>query len=181
MILKVGWHLLTGIQTSLQLSVCDVACHDDRSLEVYTGRNRIFRQFCANSVDTLVEIDLYTLATFTRTAILLRYQLCGVVIHLLQPDTIFVDLCLDVTVGRTAHTHTNGAGSAMTWQTDHADIMSQVLSSELCTQSDLMCLEQQFLLKIDITEGTTGLVACGRQVVVVLDGSELHGEQVLLC
>ena len=69
----------------------------------------------------------------------------------------------------------------MTRQTNHTDIVSQILTTELGTESNLLSLLDELLLEIDIAESTTRLVACGRQTVVVLDAGELHCEQVLLC
>ena len=69
----------------------------------------------------------------------------------------------------------------MTRQTDHTDIVSQVLTTKLCTETNLLSLDDQFLLQIHITEGTTSLITSGGQTVIELDRSELHGQQVLLC
>src|SRR5574344_491279 len=69
----------------------------------------------------------------------------------------------------------------MARQTDDTYIMGKELAAELGTQSYLVSLEQQFLFQVHITEGTSGLIACRRQVIVIFDGSERHGEQVLLC
>ena len=44
-----------------------------------------------------------------------------------------------------------------------------------------MCLFEQLLLQFHIAEGTSCLIACGRQVVVVMGRGEFHGEEVLLC
>ena len=68
----------------------------------------------------------------------------------------------------------------MAWQTDHADVVSQVFASELCSESDLVCLLQEFVLQVDVAEGASCLVAGSRQRVVVFYRGELHGEQVLL-
>ena len=68
----------------------------------------------------------------------------------------------------------------MTRQTDHTDIVSQILTTELCTETNLLSLDDQLLLQIDITEGTTSLITSGGQTVIELDRSELHGQQVLL-
>ena len=68
----------------------------------------------------------------------------------------------------------------MTRQTNHADIVSQVLTTKLSSQANLMSLLQQFLLEVNIAEGATCLVARSRQTIVELDRSEFHSEQVLL-
>ena len=67
----------------------------------------------------------------------------------------------------------------MTRQTDHTDVVSQILTTKLSSETNLMSLLQEFLFEVDITEGTTSLITCGGQTVVELDRSKLHGEQVL--
>ena len=84
----------------------DITGYNDGTLQVDAGADRILRQFLANSIDTLVQVDLDTLTTLTGLAQLLWNQFCGVAVHLLQPDTITVDLGLDVTVSRARDTHT---------------------------------------------------------------------------
>ena len=68
----------------------------------------------------------------------------------------------------------------MTRQTNHTDVVSQILTTELSTKTDLLSLLDEFLLQIYITEGTTCLITCGGQTVVVLDRGEFHREEVLL-
>ena len=46
----------------------------------------------------------------------------------------------------------------MTRQTDHADVVSQILTTKLSTQTDLLSLNNQFLLEVDVTESATGLI-----------------------
>ena len=57
----------------------------------------------------------------------------------------------------------------MTWQTNHADVMSQVLATKLCAEADLECFLKQFLLEVDVAECTASLVARCRQVVIIFD------------
>ena len=68
----------------------------------------------------------------------------------------------------------------MTRQTHNADVVSQSLAAELCAKSDLLSFLQELLLKVDVAEGTSRLIACCGQVVVELDRGEFHREQVLL-
>ena len=69
----------------------------------------------------------------------------------------------------------------MTRQTDDTDIVSQILTAELCTQANLVSLFEELVLQVDVTEGTASLVTCCRQLIIVLDRSQLHGKEVLLC
>ena len=48
----------------------------------------------------------------------------------------------------------------MARQTDDTDVMSEILTSKLCAKTNLVSLLQQFLLKVDVAEGATCLVAC---------------------
>ena len=68
----------------------------------------------------------------------------------------------------------------MAWQTDDADVVGQCLTAELSSESNLVGLFKQFVLQVDVAEGASRLVARGGQLVVVLNRSELDGEQVLL-
>ncbi len=158
----------------------DVTGHDDGTLQVHSGRNGILRQFLAHSIDTLVEVDLDGVLSLTGLGILCRDKLRRVRVHLLQPDTVGIDLRLDISVSRTTDTHTDRTTCTMTRQTDHTDVVSQILTTKLGTQTDLLSLLEEFLLEIDITEGTTCLITCRRQTIVELDGSQFDGEEVLL-
>ena len=179
-VLEVLWHLLASIQASLELGMSDVTSHDDGTLQVDTGADRILAQLGTYGVDTLVEVDFDTLGTLSWVAELLRNQLCWVLVHLLQPDTVLVDLSLDVAVGRAAYTHTDRAAGTMTGQTDDTDVVSQVLTTKLCTQANLVSLIEELVLQVDVAESTAGLITCCRQLIIVLDRSQLHGKEVLL-
>ena len=69
----------------------------------------------------------------------------------------------------------------MTRKTDHAYIVGHILAAELCSESDFVGLLEQSCFELDVAEGTAGLIAAGRQTVIVMGGSQLHGEKVLLC
>ena len=47
-VLEVLWHFLASVQTSLELSMSNVASHDDSTLQVDTCTYRIFAQLSAN-------------------------------------------------------------------------------------------------------------------------------------
>ena len=155
MVLEVLWHFLASVQTSLELSMSNVASHDDGTLQINTGANWILAQLSTYCVNTLVEVDFNTLCTLAWLAKLFRNQLCWVLIHLLQPDTVLVDFSLDVAVGRAAYTHTDRTAGTMTWEANYADVVSQVLATKLCTQADFVSLFKEFVLQVNITESTT--------------------------
>ena len=68
----------------------------------------------------------------------------------------------------------------MTGQTDDTDVVGEMLAAELSTKTDFLCLDEELFLQFDITEGTSGLITCRGQSVLVFDAGQLHGEQVLL-
>ena len=162
-VLEILWQILAGIQTSLQLSMSDIAGYDDGALQIDTCRNGIFRQFGTYRVDALVQVDNDGVATLACLSILSGNEFRRIVVHLLQPDTVAVDLSLDIAVGRTADAHTDRTAGTMTRQTHHTDIVGHILTAKLCAKANLVGLLEQFLLQVDITEGATGLIACGRQ------------------
>ena len=108
MILEILWQILTGIETSLEFCMCNVACHNYCTLKVDTCADRILRKFLAHFINTTVEIDDNATA-FTCLLQFCRNQLCWVVVHLLEPYTVGIYLSLDVTVGRATHSHADGA------------------------------------------------------------------------
>ena len=69
----------------------------------------------------------------------------------------------------------------MAWKTDDADIVSEIFSAELCTETDLVCLFKYLFLKFHITESASGFITCRRQCIIIMCGSEFHGEEILLC
>ena len=103
MILKILRHLLSPVKTLLDLCVSDVATYDDGTVKAQSGRYRVFCKFSENILHRLIKIDLYSLA-FACLTEFLRDQTCRIVIEFLDPDTVLIDLCLDITVCRTAYT-----------------------------------------------------------------------------
>ena len=179
MILEVLRHRFACIQTRFDLRMSDVTTNDDRTVQAQTCADRVFRQDSAYIFHRLIEVDTNSIA-FTCLTQLLGNEGSGVVIEFLDPDTIFVDLTFDVTIGRAAHAQTDRAARTVTRQTNDTHVMRHVLTAELRTKTDLVCLLEQLFLQLDITESTTCLIAVSRQGVVVMGRSELHGQQVLL-
>ena len=58
--------------------------------------------------------------------------------------------------------------------------MGKVFATKLRAQANFLRLDEQFLLQVDVAEGASSLIAGCGQVVVVFDGGELYGEQILL-
>ena len=68
----------------------------------------------------------------------------------------------------------------MARQTDDADIMRIILTTELRAKAYAMSLLENLFLQLDVAEGTSTLATAGRQVIVITGRSQLNGEQVLL-
>ena len=157
----------------------DVASHDDGALQAYARADRIFRQFGTHSIDALVEVDFDALRAFARLAVFLRDEFRRIGVHLFNPDTIFVNLRLDVAVGRATNAHADGAACTVARQTYDADVVCQIFTAKLCAEADFVCLLEQFFFEVDVAEGASRFVARCWQAVVVFDRGELHRQKVL--
>ena len=122
MILEILWHFLSPVKTLLDLSMSDVTAYDDCTVEAETCRYRILAELLKNFRHRLVEIDLYSLS-LTCLAEFNRNETCRIVIKLLNPDTVLVDLCLDVTVCRAAYSESYRAACTVAWKTDDTYIV----------------------------------------------------------
>ena len=178
MILDILRQVFTTVQTFFQLGVSDIATYDDRTVQRQTGSHRIFIQFFQDLCHRLVQVDLDSIA-FACLAQFCRDQFARMAVQLLDPDTVFVDLTFHVTVGRTTDTQTDRTGSAVPRQTDDTDIMCQILSAELCSQTDIVNFGQHFFFQFYIPESTAILIAGRRQFVIIMCRSQLHRQQVL--
>src|SRR5512146_3152528 len=58
-------------------------------------------------------------------------QAARILVHLLEPDAVSVDLGFDVAVRGAGNAHTNGAGGAVTRQTNHTHVVGKVLAAKL--------------------------------------------------
>ena len=97
-ILDVLRQLFTLVQTLFQLGMSDVATYNDGTIQLETGSHRILVQYLQDLRHRLVQVDTNGIALAGLTQ-LFRNQFTGVAVQLLNPDTLLVDLTLDVTVG----------------------------------------------------------------------------------
>ncbi len=68
----------------------------------------------------------------------------------------------------------------MTGKADDPDVVCEIFASELGSEADLLSLDEEFLLQVDVTECTAGLVTGRRKSIVILYAGKLDCQQVLL-
>ena len=68
----------------------------------------------------------------------------------------------------------------MAGKTDDTHVVCIVFATELCPEPDAVRFLEDLLLELDVTECTPGLIARGRQVVVVVCRCELDRKKILL-
>ncbi len=176
MILDVLRQPFAIIQTLFQLGVRDIAAHDDGAVQGETGGDRVLRQLGQDLAHWTVQVDAYrlALARFTQR---FRDVLAWVVFQFFDPDTVAVDLGLDVAVRRAGDAHAHRTGRAVTRQTDHADVVGEVFAAKLRAEAEVLRFHQQLLLQLDVAERLTMFVTFGRQAIVVLGRRQLDGFQ----
>jgi hypothetical protein len=167
MVLEVLRKVLAAVKTLLETGVGDVAGNDDGTAEAEPGRNRIFGKFLEDFGHWLVEVDLDA-AAFARPAELLRDETARIIVEFLDPDTVLVDLCLDVAVCGAAYAETDRAARSMARQTYDTDVMSHVFAAELSAEADLAGLFPYLFLKFDVAECAAGLIAGSRKAVIIM-------------
>ena len=62
----------------------------------------------------------------------------------------------------------------MARQTDDAYVVGEGLAAKLGAEAYLVSLLQELGLKVEVAEGASCLVAARGQIVVIVDGTELH-------
>ncbi len=180
MILDILWQSFATVDTLLELRMRDVASHNDGSVERQTCGYRIFGELGQDLWHGPVEVDFHA-PSLACLAIFFGDEPCRVVLQLFDPDSLFVDLRLDVAVGRAGDAHPHGTGGTVTRQADHPHIVRKIFPSKLCSQSQLLGGFLQPFFQFNVAESPAQLVSFGRQVVVVLGRCQLHRLQVSLC
>ena len=170
-------HRLSGVEAFLDLGVSDITAHDDGAIEREASRYGVLIEESEDLGHGAIEVDLndFTLAGIAE---LLGDKFTGELIEFFDPDTVAVDLRLDITVGRAADAHTYGARSAMTRHTDHTDIVGEILTAELSSESDIVGSVEELLLEFDISESVAILIALSGEIVVILHRGLLDSGEV---
>jgi hypothetical protein len=99
MVLQVFRHRFASVEACLNLSVSDVAAYDDCSVEGEARAHWVLAELLANLVHWAVEVYAHHFA-LACVAEFFWDEFVWFVVHLLDPDTVLVDLTLDVAVGR---------------------------------------------------------------------------------
>ena len=66
----------------------------------------------------------------------------------------------------------------MTRQADHTDIMGEIFTAELGTETELTGGFQQLLLQLTVAEGASQLITGIRQIVIIFGRCQFHRFQV---
>ena len=96
-----------------------------------------------------------------------------IVFEFFQPDTVLVNFCFDIAIGRTGERHSYRAGTTVTRQTNDANIMSEIFTSKLRTNTKLLTGLEQHFFQLNITECLSLLVSAGGQIVVIFRRGQL--------
>ena len=143
------------------------------------GRYRILGQIGQNFLHWTVQVDAHTVGMLGETVTeVFGHETDRIVVQGFEPDTVLIDLTLDVAVGTAGDSETDRTGRTVTGQTDDTDIMGEVLAAELGSEPDVAGSLEKLLLQLDVAECAAELVSGGRQVVVVFGGGELYGLEV---
>ena len=177
-VFEIFGHRLTSIQAFLNLSVRNVATHDDGAVERKTSRHGILVEFGKNFGHGAIEVNLHRF-TLTSLAIFFGDEATGVIIEFFNPDTIFVDFALDVAVGRATHTKTYGARSTVARKANHADVVGKVFTTKLRTKTNLASFFKQASFEFYITESATSFISSSGEGIVEVSRSQFHGEHGL--
>ena len=129
MILEILWKVLAIVDALFETGMCDVSGNNDSSVKAQTRRNRVLCKFLENLRHREVEVNLHCVALTCFTEFL-RDETSRIVVKLLNPDTVLVDLRLDVTVSRAAYAETDRAACTMTRKPYDTDVVSEIFSAE---------------------------------------------------
>jgi len=61
------------------------------------------------------------------------------------------------------------------------DVVSEIFSAELGTETDLVRFFENLFLEFDIAECASCLVTCSRKGIIIMCRCELHCKEVLFC
>ena len=163
------------LESFADLGVRDVAGDDERAGEREARGDRVLRKLGADVRHGTVEVDLHDLRRVGVLARVGRDEAAGILLKLLDPDTILVDLGLGVAVGGTGDGEADRTRGAVTRESDDAHVQGEPLAAELRADAELMRDLEELGLERGIAEGAAMLVAGRGQRVVVMGRGQLDG------
>jgi hypothetical protein len=137
MISKVLRHRLASIESLLDLSVGNIASNHNGTCEGEASTDGELRKLSSDFGHRFVQINLHDLG---RDIIFLGFRevLAGVSLKLFQEYSFFGDFTHNLTISRATNSETDRARGSMARKSNHSDIVTKVLSSELGTNSHLL-------------------------------------------
>ena len=167
MIFQIVRHRLATVKTFFYLGMGYVTAYNNSTVKRQACRYGIFCQFCKYLGHRTVEINLHDIA-FTFITQRIGNEFAGVGIEFFNPETLFVNLGLDIAVSRTAYTKTYRTRSAVTRESDDTYVVSKILTAELCAEPYLLRFFKKSLFKFHIAERTAVFVAACRKIIIIL-------------
>ena len=130
MIFQVLRKSFTSVNAFFQLRVGDVASHNHGATETQSSLNREFGERLANLRHGSVQIDSNYIAAENGVGYL-RKELGGVVLKLLEEDSVGSDLAKSLTIGGTRNRDGNRTRCAVAGESNNANVVAEVLAAEL--------------------------------------------------
>ena len=158
------------------LRVSHIAGHNHRALEAEAGLHRILGKVGEHFLHRAVKVDFNCRSEVHGIAC--RNVVFRMVFHLFEPEAVLVNLCLDVTVSRAAHTDRNRAACSVARSANHANVVHQVLAAELSANARLLANVENLFFHFEVAENTAAFGTAGRNIVEVAAASELHHVRV---
>ena len=122
-----------------------------------------------------VEVDLHDLGGVGMLARVGGDEAAGILLKLLDPDTVLVDFGLGVAIRGTRDGEADRTRGTVTRQADDADVEGEPLAAELRADAELMRDLEELSLERGVAEGAAMLVARRRERVVVMRRGQLDG------
>jgi len=97
----------------------------------------------------------------------------GVSLQLFKENAVFSDFAKGLTISGARNPQTDRARGTVAREPNHPDIMAEILSSELSTNSHLLGKLVDLLLPLKIAEASPMLVSGGREIIEIASRSKL--------
>ena len=179
MVPQVGGHRFPCIEQLGDPGVGDVAGHHEGPGQGEPGLHRMLRQLAADGVHGLVQVD----GDHHGREVVVDHvgkEPGRVLLQLLQEDPLGADLPQGLPVGGARDGDPHGVGGAVPGESDHPDVVAEVLATELGPDPEATCHLQDLRLPFEVTEAVAGRATAGGEVVEVVGRGVLGGPQGVL-